>query len=496
MKNDSRLSRRRMALIGIGAVGVVGLALIALWRNSPPPPTKEALAPIDWARSRSMNLDMAKLLEEVHRKEGEEMDRWMRLSPEERIDEKNISPEEKNREKQALQKEMERRREYQSSVDKDLREVEEYMREEDEKLAKTPAREKPKKANLRLVVETASLDLLPAQSLVANVHLINDGQEAVALRTSLYCNLRACVKRPGTQDYVKASLTNISHCVVLPAISLNSGARWSFQTDLPLDLGYNYSTNVVILGEYRVRLELTIRDRDDVVADEFTVRVAAPTVDDETVQRQIFAAGLHGFLGPDNSGKHMYHLWAQPDENLQMTPMIADMFVGYRQAVLAVEDLCRRFPNSRYAPDLRAGFVRAALNKRGGLAPSPEARVDLERRIRVMCQTMMDRDGPKSWARAEILLLVGDCADELKDLPFTKKELLIRFASLCPTDIRIPELAPFLKNREPKEAVDFFAGMGDLSEEDKEELKKMLKDLSEEDKEGLIEMLQKTPTQK
>ena len=486
MTNDSRLFRRRLALIGIGAVGIVGLALIAFWRNSPPPPTKEALAPIDWARSRALSLDMAKLLEETHRREDLMMERWMRLSPEERIDEKNISPEEKKRKKQELQEEMKTLQACDDRISEYEREVQEYMREQDEKLARTPVRERPKKANLRLVVETASVDLLPAQPLVTNIHLINDGQDAVVLRTILDSRigfLKAHVKMPGAQDYLEVGLADRGEDDGMPeesAPSLNSGARWSFQTDLPLDLGYDRSTNAVVLGEYRVRLELDIYDRDSVVSDEFTVRVAAPTGDDEMVRRQIFASGLHGFLGASVLATDMGHLWEKSDENLKRVDPLAAMFYGFCRVVPMVEDLCLRFPNSRYAPDLRVGFIRAAMhNPDGVLAPSPEAKIDLERRIRVMCQTMMDRDGPKSWSRAEILLVAANCAFTVTDLPFTEKELHARFASLCPTDIRTPELIPSSKNMGPE--TDPLLGAEEelkgMTEDDKNKLREILRTL-------------------
>ena len=486
MKNDPRLFRRRLALTGIGAVGIVGLALIVLWRGSPLPPVGVLReAPIDWTRCRTTAFDHAKRLEEVHRKEAEEMDRWRRLSPEERIDQSTyLSHEEKKRERQELQKERDRDREYEAGLAEDYREMEALVRDQEEKQAQTPERIKPKKAYLRLVVETASVDLLPAQLLTANVHLINEGQEAVLLRTMLAGGyLEAYVKRPGAKEYEHGLFgTRGESDGITEEVSLNSGARWSFQTDLPLGLGYDYSTNVVVLGEYRVRLELTIGDRDKVVADEFTVRVAAPTGDDETVRRQIFAAGLHGFLGPNADITRMFHLWTRPDENLQMASMDDAFSARFRHAVAAVEDLCLRFPNSRYAPDLRVGFLLAARD-RGTLAPSPEAKIDLERRIRVMCQTMMDRDGPKSWVRAEILLLAARYAERVGDLPFTEKELHARFASLCPTDVRTPELIPSSKNTGPE--TDPLLG----AEEE-------LKDMTEDEKNALREILKALKAQK
>jgi hypothetical protein len=462
MKNDPRLSRRRLALIGVGAVGMIGLALIAFWRGSPPSPIKEPSR--DRVRSKTTDLDMAKLLEEVRRKKKEDIDRYARLSDEERIDEdKNLSPEEKKREKQKCQEFEDWLKESKAEHAQIFREMEALERAQDQEDAKILAKEKPKKANLRLVVETASVDLLPAQCLITNIHLINDDQETVLLRTELDSNggyLKAYVKSPAAQDYIKVSLAICGCGDGPPTHSLNGGSRWSFQTDLPLNLGYDPLTNAVVLGEYRVRLELDIWDRDRVVADEFTVRIAAPTGDDETVQHQIFTSGLHGFLGSTVDDTLMSHLWPQPDKNLRNKDLM-DRYEGLRQVLSKVEDLCLRFPNSRYAPDLRVGFARAVNGHLKVLALSPEAQVDLKRRLRVIAQTIMDRDGPKSWARAEILLVVASCTLRVEDLPFTRGDLISRFESLCPTDVRT--------QRREEEERNFLSGTTEdpLTEEEK-----------------------------
>lgn len=404
------------ATIAVAAAAALFLAVAR--RDSHGPAVKPP--PRDTALGRAETADHVERLAEVHRKE--------RLTPiplEEQgrlIDEaKDLSAEEKAKRKREWQNLMDAAAEADAKALEIRRDVKDYVDTQRKRLQETPEKEKPK-ATLRLGVDMASSAVLPGQSIIANVILANDGEDA-ALRTSLHPRggyLRAFVRAPGAQDFAAVPFSFLAARASIPedkAPTLRAGGRWTVQTDLALGLGVNRS-GAAVPGAYTVRLQLDILGRDPVASDEFTVRVDAPAGPDETVFKEVAAGGLFSFLGPGAWGKGG-------------TPK-----GGFAAGATAAESLVRRFPESRYAPDLRVGFVLAALELVDQLAPSPEARVELDRRLGVMCREMVEKDGPRSWPRAEIYLLAAQCAIRLKDTPFPKQEMLDRFRALCPTDIR------------------------------------------------------------
>lgn len=283
----------------------------------------------------------------------------------------------------------------------------------------------PARAPTRLRLEVDRLDggtILPFRPLIVNLRLVNAGGREAAVSHSLapeHGALKAAVRMPGSPDFWDRPLTAFSGG---PAVrrTLGVGATETYQTDLFLELGVHLDTKALMPGEYTVRLSLPAPSEEEAVAAEFPVRVVAPQGNDREVLDRIIAGRLQAYLG--TKGLSAGRLSCARED------------VG--KAVSEAETLCRDFPESSYARDLRIGTALAMETFRNVLAPTPEAAIDLEARLKRLWSEIGRRDKPQSWARAEILPLMAIRArGPVPDLG-SADDFLARFRLLCPADPR------------------------------------------------------------
>src|SRR6185295_16832140 len=155
---------------GIALAAVAALGILVLARRPSPPVHRIEIS--ESPRSRAEKQQHLERLAEVHRIESETFAAVPLAEQSRRIDEDpTLTAEERARKKKDWQEAVDAVHEAELSTREIRREFQEYALAQ--KQNRAPAKEEEKKATLRLVLDAASTTLLPWQSLVANLSLIN-----------------------------------------------------------------------------------------------------------------------------------------------------------------------------------------------------------------------------------------------------------------------------------------------------------------------------------